>query len=153
MCLPQSELAAELPLDTTWQSGLGANGEAGGAKDKPRELVKKLEQEARDLRRALRQEFRSVLDRVAKRKQYKPSLEPVEPEDCPDYYDVIKRGMDLGEISAKVASSHARTAARTYTEPPFAARATGVCWSEQLLGRRTTRGATTPSRLSWRMPS
>ena len=52
--------------------------------------------------RELRICFRAVLDELRKEKRYAAFWRPVDPEEVPDYYEIIKTPMDLDTIRSKV---------------------------------------------------
>ncbi|KAF9180594.1 ATPase AAA domain-containing protein 2B [Haplosporangium sp. Z 767] len=52
--------------------------------------------------RELRISLRSIVDELFKDRKFKPFLRPVEPEEYPDYYEIIKKPMDLTAISDKI---------------------------------------------------
>ncbi|KAF9987538.1 ATPase AAA domain-containing protein 2B [Mortierella antarctica] len=52
--------------------------------------------------RELRISLRTVVDELFKERKFKPFFRPVEPEEFPDYYDIIKKPMDLTTVSDKI---------------------------------------------------
>ncbi|KAG0267154.1 ATPase AAA domain-containing protein 2B [Mortierella polycephala] len=52
--------------------------------------------------RELRISIRSIVDELFKDRKFKPFLRPVEPEEYADYYEIIKKPMDLTAISDKI---------------------------------------------------
>ncbi|KAF9935220.1 hypothetical protein FBU30_006305 [Linnemannia zychae] len=52
--------------------------------------------------RELRISLRSIVEELFKERRFKPFFRPVEPEDFPDYYQIVKKPMDLTTINDKV---------------------------------------------------
>ncbi|KAG9322513.1 hypothetical protein KVV02_001255 [Mortierella alpina] len=52
--------------------------------------------------RELRISLRTVVDELFKERKFKPFFRPVEPEEFPDYYDIVKKPMDLTTVSDKI---------------------------------------------------
>ncbi|CAO3570050.1 unnamed protein product [Mortierella alpina] len=52
--------------------------------------------------RELRISLRTVVDELFKERKFKPFFRPVEHEEFPDYYDIVKKPMDLTTISDKI---------------------------------------------------
>ncbi|KAG0205329.1 ATPase AAA domain-containing protein 2B [Mortierella sp. GBA30] len=52
--------------------------------------------------RELRISLRTVVDELFKERKFKPFFRPVEPEEHADYYDIVKKPMDLTTISDKI---------------------------------------------------
>ncbi|KAF8979590.1 ATPase AAA domain-containing protein 2B [Entomortierella lignicola] len=52
--------------------------------------------------RELRITLRNIVDELYKERKFKPFFRPVEPEESVDYYQVIKKPMDLSTISEKI---------------------------------------------------
>ncbi|KAF9917402.1 ATPase AAA domain-containing protein 2B [Lobosporangium transversale] len=52
--------------------------------------------------RELRISLRNIVDELYKERKFKPFFRPVEPEESPDYYQIIKKPMDLMTISEKI---------------------------------------------------
>ncbi|KAG0380541.1 hypothetical protein BGX24_007571 [Mortierella sp. AD032] len=52
--------------------------------------------------RELRITLRSIVEELFKERRFKPFFRPVEPEEFPDYYQIVKKPMDLTTINDKV---------------------------------------------------
>ncbi|KAF9903890.1 ATPase AAA domain-containing protein 2B [Linnemannia zychae] len=52
--------------------------------------------------RELRISLRSIVEELFKERRFKPFFRPVEPEEFPDYYQIVKKPMDLTTINDKV---------------------------------------------------
>ncbi|KAF9569579.1 ATPase AAA domain-containing protein 2B [Mortierella alpina] len=52
--------------------------------------------------RELRISLRTVVDELFKERKFKPFFRPVEPEEFPDYYEIVKKPMDLTTVSDKI---------------------------------------------------
>ncbi|KAK3830173.1 MAG: P-loop containing nucleoside triphosphate hydrolase protein [Linnemannia elongata] len=52
--------------------------------------------------RELRISLRSIVEELFKERRFKPFFRPVEPEEFPDYYQIVKKPMDLTTMNDKV---------------------------------------------------
>ena len=86
----------------------------------PQEVAKTESQRQREkddhCLRELRICFRAVLDVLRKEKRYATLWRPVDPEEVPDYYEIISQPIDLETIRAKVDACPAEECA-PYTSP------------------------------------
>jgi SpoVK/Ycf46/Vps4 family AAA+-type ATPase len=52
--------------------------------------------------RELRYFLRTLVDELSRNPKYRPFSNPVDPEDVPDYYEIVRQPLDLGTISDKI---------------------------------------------------
>lgn len=64
--------------------------------------VDKLEENEESTMRTLRIFLRNMVTRLAQDKRFKEFLDPVEPDDLPDYHNIIENSMDLSTIMCKI---------------------------------------------------
>ena len=72
------------------------------AVDEAKAQTKRLREKDDHCLRELRICLRAVLEQLRKEKRYTPFWRPVDPEETPDYYEVIRNPIDLETIRAKV---------------------------------------------------
>nr|KAG5711753.1 hypothetical protein BaRGS_023517 [Batillaria attramentaria] len=88
----------------------------------PRKLTereqKKLEEQEEDTVRELRIFLRDILSKLGREKKFSIFTKPVDIDEVPDYYEIIKKPMDLSTIMAKI-DLHQYTTASAFMDDIF----------------------------------